>query len=636
MQVLTVKDIRKSYQLADGNELKVLKGINATFEAGEFVSIVGESGGGKSTLMNIIAGLDSNYQGTIEVNGQTLKAMSESELDQYRRESIGFVFQSFNLISHLTVLENVLVGLEMTKLTRRQQIAKAMQLLKEVGLSSRESVYPNQLSGGQKQRVAIARALANDPQIIIADEPTGALDEQNTQAILKLLDQIAAAGKLVIAVTHSQAVAAHGTRIIHLDNGVLDCDETLKAPVAVNQPATSLATKHLSLLATMQMALKHMQRNLGTNLLITLGGAVGIFSVVLMLALGRGVGGYIRHEITGNLNPTTVEVTHKVKDGNNAAVKMTQQDTQRLRNLKNVTQVGDGYFMPSVQVQYRGRNVTTSYSQTYNKTFLNKNIIKGQNPTGQNQIVLSKDVAKKYDKSNYQAMLGRDVTIYINVNGAHQKPVLLKQRVKVVGLTKSQNTAVISWPTLAKMAQRQGVTLQPTFLAVTVNKLSNVKSFQAQVKALNYDLTGIGSYIDTINQYINLASYVLAGIAAVSLLVSAITIIVVLYINVGTRTKEIGILRALGVRKADIRSLFVSEALILGLLYSVIGVALAALLGVVANSIAVKFVHYQIIQVAPVFVLSAILVGVVISLIAAWAPARKAAKLDPVEALSYE
>lgn len=636
MELLEISDIRKSYRVADGEDLDVLKGINAKFGGGEFVSIVGESGGGKSTLMNIIAGLDSHYQGSVKVNGRLLRDMSEADLDQYRRDSIGFVFQSFNLISHLTVLENVLVGLEMTKLSRGQQVAQAKKLLKEVGLGNRESVYPSQLSGGQKQRVSIARALASDPQIIIADEPTGALDEQNTQEILKLLDQIAASGKLVIAVTHSQAVANHGTRVIHLDNGVLDRDETLKMPYGDGQQASGVPTKHLGFLATFQMALKHMQRNLGTNLLVILGGAVGIFSVVVMLALGRGVGGYIQHEISGNLNPTTVEVTHKVKDGNNAAVHMTEQDKQKLASMRQVKTVEDGYFMPSVQIQYRGRSVTTSYSQTYNKTFLNKNILKGHNPTQLNEVVLSRDIAKKYDKKNYRELLGQNVTVYINVTGAHQKPVLLKQRVKVVGLTKSSNTAVLNWQTLSKMAQKQNVNLKPTFLAVTVAKLSDVKAFQTNVKKLDYDLTGVGSYINTINQYVNLASYVLAGIAAVSLLVSAIMIIVVLYINVGTRTKEIGILRALGVRKADIRSLFVSEALILGLLYSVLGVVAAELLGLGMNHMAEKFVHYGIIQVAPEFVIFAILAGVVISLIAAWAPARKAAKLDPVEALSYE
>ncbi|MFC6176898.1 ATP-binding cassette domain-containing protein [Companilactobacillus huachuanensis] len=636
MNVLEINNIHKSYHLADGTVLPVLNGINATFVPGEFVSIVGESGGGKSTLMNIIAGLDSDYLGDVSVNGHSLKQMNERDLDQYRRENIGFIFQSFNLISHLTILENVLIGLEMTTLTHSDQVEKAQHLLAEVGLDKRENVYPNQLSGGQKQRVAIARALATDPQIIIADEPTGALDEQNTQEILKLLDTIATKGKLVIAVTHSQAVADYGTRIVHLDHGILDRDEILRKPYSVVTQSSTLKGRHFRFRTIIQMALKHMQRNFGTNLLITLGGAVGIFSVVLMLALGRGIGGYIGHEISGNLNPTTSEVTHKAKDGNDAAVQMTPKDVYKLKGLPHVTKVEKGFFMPSVQVQYHGRNVSTSYSQTFNRTFLRKNLIKGQNPTRTNTIVLSRDIAKKYNKHHYQALLGKKVTVYVNATDMHQRPVLLKKKVNVVGFTKSSNTAVLSWQTVAKMAKDQNVELKPTFLAVTVNQLKDVKSFEAQAKKLNYKLTGVGSYINTINQYVTLASYVLAGIAAISLIVSAIMIIVVLYISVGTRTKEIGILRALGVRKSDIRTLFVSEAMILGILYSAFGLVLAELSGLAINIVAKNFVHYSIIQVVPGYMIFAILTGVIISLVASWAPARKAAKLDPIEALSYE
>ncbi|KRL54389.1 ABC transporter ATP-binding protein/permease [Furfurilactobacillus rossiae] len=636
MSLLSITHIKKSYSTVDGQTLPVLKDITASFDTGEFVSIVGESGGGKSTLMNIIAGLDSHFSGDVQVNHQSLRAMSEHQRDRYRRENIGFIFQSFNLISHLTVLENVLVSLEMTNLSRKQQHARAEHLLTQVGLHDRAKVYPNQLSGGQKQRVAIARALASDPEIIIADEPTGALDEQNTQDILHLLDQISASGKLVIAVTHSQIVADHGTRVLHLENGQLVHDTQLKPINSLKQKTEKLATHRLGIRATFLMALKHMQRNLGTNLLITFGGAIGIFSVVVMLALGRGVSGYMHHEISGNLNPTTVEVTHKVKNGNSAAVQMTAHDMKTLSNLPHVTHVEKGYFMPSVQIQYHGQQVTTSYSQTYNKTFLSKNLISGHNPTGNNEIILSRDVAKKYNRHHYQQLLNHQVTIYVNAVDTQQKPVVLSHNMKVVGFTKSSNTAVVSWATIDNMAKAQRIKLQPTFLAVTTDRLSHVKPLQSKIKKLHYNLTGVDAYIDTIDRYVCLASYVLAGIAAISLLVSAIMIIVVLYISVGTRTKEIGILRALGVQKADIRSLFVSEALILGIVYSLLGLLLAKGLSISINSAAHSFIHYPIMQVAPAFALFALATGIVISLIAAWAPAHKAAKLDPVEALSYE
>ena len=226
MAFLELKNIYKSYYL-DKEEFPVLKGINLQFDRGEFVSILGESGGGKSTLMNIIGGLDRNFEGEVLVNGKLLDHKKEKQLDNYRRATVGYIYQSYNLISHLTVLDNVLVALDMTTLTKEERRKRALELLDKVGLSEQVKKHPNHLSGGQKQRVAIARALASDPQIIIADEPTGALDAQNTKEVLALLDEIARDGKLVIAVTHSQEVADNGTRIVHLADGKIDGDERL-------------------------------------------------------------------------------------------------------------------------------------------------------------------------------------------------------------------------------------------------------------------------------------------------------------------------------------------------------------------------------------------------------------------------
>lgn len=168
MAFLELKNIYKSYYL-DKEEFPVLKGINLQFDRGEFVSILGESGGGKSTLMNIIGGLDRNFEGEVLVNGKILDHKKEKQLDSYRRATVGYIYQSYNLISHLTVLDNVLVALDMTTLTKEERRKRALELLDKVGLSEQVKKHPNHLSGGQKQRVAIARALASDPQIIFTE-----------------------------------------------------------------------------------------------------------------------------------------------------------------------------------------------------------------------------------------------------------------------------------------------------------------------------------------------------------------------------------------------------------------------------------------------------------------------------------
>ena len=248
MSLLEIRDVHKSYFLGN-QEFKVLKGINLQFDRGEFVSILGESGGGKSTLMNIIGGLDNQYDGDIVYNGQSLHSAKSKVLDAYRRENIGFIFQSFNLISHLNILDNVMVSLEMTKLSHSKRVQRAKELLERVGLKDHMRKHPNQLSGGQKQRVAIARALAGDPDVIIADEPTGALDSQNTKEVLEILESIAKDGKLVIAVTHSQEVADFGTRVVHLDDGVIHGEAELRSAYPLPNTEKTLVPKHLTFIA---------------------------------------------------------------------------------------------------------------------------------------------------------------------------------------------------------------------------------------------------------------------------------------------------------------------------------------------------------------------------------------------------
>ena len=219
MAVLSLNNVKKSYKLGDGTEFPVLKGINVSFEKGELVSIIGESGSGKSTLMNIIGGLDSKFEGEVLVDGKNIGSFTEKELDIYRKNKIGFIFQSFNLVPHLTILDNVALALTLSNVKRSEQVERAKELLEKVGLKDHIHKKPNQLSGGQMQRVAIARALINDPEMIVADEPTGSLDSQTTQQILDIITQIAQEGKLVLLVTHSEHVAECSSRVIRIADG---------------------------------------------------------------------------------------------------------------------------------------------------------------------------------------------------------------------------------------------------------------------------------------------------------------------------------------------------------------------------------------------------------------------------------
>ena len=219
MAFLELKNIYKSYYL-DKEEFPVLKGINLQFNRGEFVSILGESGGGKSTLMNIIGGLDRNFEGEVLVNGKILDHKKEKQLDSYRRATVGYIYQSYNLISHLTVLDNVLVALDMTTLTKEERRKRALGLLDKVGLSEQVKKHPNHLSGGQKQRVAIARALAMKPDVMLFDEPTSALDPEMVGDVLEVMKRLAQEGMTMIVVTHEMGFAKQvADRVVFFHNG---------------------------------------------------------------------------------------------------------------------------------------------------------------------------------------------------------------------------------------------------------------------------------------------------------------------------------------------------------------------------------------------------------------------------------
>src|SRR3954447_7996306 len=259
MKLLEIIQLNKSYTLGGKEKVQVLRDVNINFESGEFVSILGESGSGKSTLMNIIGGMDSDFEGDVFILGKSLKSMKEKEIDAYRKEKIGFIFQSFNLIPHLSVLENVKISMQMMNKSENQRTQRAMEILEEVGLKDHVKKRPNQLSGGQKQRVAIARALANDPDIILADEPTGALDQETSEQILQLLDSIAKKGVLIITVTHSQRVADFGSRIVSVEDGRIKEDQSLKERYTSVKGTVQKKGKNLSLIASFKLAMKNMR-----------------------------------------------------------------------------------------------------------------------------------------------------------------------------------------------------------------------------------------------------------------------------------------------------------------------------------------------------------------------------------------
>ena len=309
--MLKLKNITKNYE-SGGTVVQALKGIDIEFRKSEFVSILGQSGCGKTTLLNIIGGLDRYTDGDLIINGKSTKEFKDKDWDAYRNYSVGFVFQSYNLIPHQTVLSNVELALTLSGASRKERREKAIKALKDVGLEEQINKKPNQLSGGQMQRVAIARALVNDPDIILADEPTGALDTKTSVQIMEILKEISK-DKLIVMVTHNPEIAEkYSTRIVKILDGLIT-DDSMPFTEEDRQKEDGIKAKDgrtsMKFLTALKLSLNNLMTKKGRTILTSFAGSIGIIGIALILAISTGVQNYINkvEEDTLSSYPITIE-----------------------------------------------------------------------------------------------------------------------------------------------------------------------------------------------------------------------------------------------------------------------------------------------------------------------------------------
>jgi len=311
--MLKLSNIRKSYVMGD-NVVDALRGVSIEFRESEFVSILGPSGCGKTTTLNIIGGLDRYSSGDLIINGRSTKEYKDSDWDTYRNHSIGFVFQSYNLIPHQSVLSNVELALTLSGVSKAERRRRAVEALEKVGLGDQLHKKPNQMSGGQMQRVAIARALINDPDILLADEPTGALDSETSVQVMALLKEVAQ-DRLVIMVTHNPELAEeYSTRIITLKDGQVTGDTNpyhaeKEAPVLTGKQARSGKKTSMSFFTAFSLSLNNLMTKKGRTILTAFAGSIGIIGIALILALSTGINAYINQVQQDTLSsyPITIE-----------------------------------------------------------------------------------------------------------------------------------------------------------------------------------------------------------------------------------------------------------------------------------------------------------------------------------------
>ena len=641
--LIALRGVTKTY--ANGDlAVQVLHGIDLVIREGEFVAIMGASGSGKSTLMNILGCLDRPTTGSYHFLGRDVSQLSRDELALLRRDDFGFVFQSYHLIATASAAENVEVPAMYSGMPAAERHARALELLDGLSLGARHHHRPNQLSGGQQQRVSIARALMNGGRIILADEPTGALDSKSGADVMALLAQLSAQGHTVILITHAREVAEHAHRQIEIKDGrILSDSGTADRPpentAFTPQPHRASGSFLGDVLEAGKMALRSLRANVFRSVLTLLGIVIGVGSVIAMLAIGDGAKQAVIDRISAmGSNLLLVRPGAPNQRGFNSTATLVLSDVYAIDTVPNVLAA-----VPEQTSTATLRRSGADYSTTVNGTSA-KFPLARQWPVAQGTFFSEED-DRTYAKV---AVLGQTVANALFADGTDPvgQYVLINNLIlQVVGVmaergaspTGADQDDVVFLPYATSSLRLSGQRFLRN-VTVAVDDVAHIDETQAEVEKLllerhgvvDFQIRNMASILAASMETQNTMTMLLGSIAAISLLVGGIGVMNIMLVSVTERTREIGIRMATGARERNILQQFLIEAVVVSALGGAIGVAG----GLVAASIIAAF--DTPIQYALTPVLLAFGCAFATGLVFGWLPARKAARLDPVVALSSE
>ncbi|MGE8294311.1 MAG: MacB family efflux pump subunit [Pseudomonas sp.] len=643
--LISLRDITRRFTSGE-IEVQVLHGISLEIARGEFVAIMGASGSGKSTLMNILGCLDKPSGGEYLFAGHRVADLDTDGLAALRREAFGFVFQSYHLIPSANALENVEIPAIYAGLPAAQRHQRASELLTRLGLAERLRNRPSQLSGGQQQRVSIARALMNDAEVILADEPTGALDSKSGQEVLALLKELSAQGKTVIIITHDREVAAHADRQIEIRDGLIVADSGSRernaaAPVQLAINTTPAGASSADVGEAVRMAGRALKANLFRTVLTLLGIVIGVASVVAMLAVGNGARQSVVDRISAmgtNLLSIRPGAPNMPRSADGVTATLTAEDAKAVGALPNVRdalgELQGNATLRSGNIDYKTQITATNASM----------------PEVREWPLTSGAFFSENDERAYAAVTVLGQTVAENLFPG-QDPVgqyLLISNVpfQVIGVMSAKgatpwgqdqdDVALVPFSTgsLRLFGQRyvQSITAYIDDIGAIADTEEAIR--QELLKRHNgvedFQIRNTASLLEAVTATQDTLTVLLGSIAAISLLVGGIGVMNIMLVNVTERTREIGIRMATGARTGNILQQFITEALVVSAIGGVIGVmaGLGAAWVIQALGTAVQF------TLAPVLLAfgCAFATGLVFGLM----PARKAAHLDPVQALASD
>jgi macrolide transport system ATP-binding/permease protein len=641
--ILELNDIHKHYINGD-TTVRALDGVSLTIHRGEFVAVMGQSGSGKSTLMNIIGCLDRPTSGSYRVLGKEAAYLSPDELAALRRETFGFVFQRYNLLATATAGENVEIPSVYAGLSKQRRVQRASRLLRRLGLGDRTDHRPAELSGGQQQRVAIARALVNDPPVILADEPTGALDSKSGEEVLALLKELHAEGRTIILITHAENVARHASRIVRIQDGQIFEDSGVAGKLT--SETIQDANRNLSgvsLSASLQEALFTAWRSLHVNLFRTvltlLGIIIGVAAVVAMLAVGEGSRQKVMDRISAfgtnlmlirpgaaGIRNTGDIITLVPEDA--AAIKTLPNIEAALPERSNRMTVRYGNIDYQTSVQGTGEDFPSARDwKVAEGQFFHGNDLKSFAPV----VVLGRTVAKTLFPGG-----GSPVGKYVLLRNV---PFLVIGVMTEKGASPngSDQDDVIFVPINTGLVRLFGKSYLSS-ITVKVADTTDIDATQASIEAVlkarhrteDFSVRNMASILQAAIETQDTFTLLLGTVAAISLLVGGIGVMNIMLVSVVERTREIGIRMATGARMRDILLQFNIEAAVVCAAGGVLGIVV----GVVAGMILRYTGMTVIFSVTPAVL--AFVCACATGLIFGYLPARKAARLDPVVALASE
>jgi macrolide transport system ATP-binding/permease protein len=641
--ILELTDIQKHYTNGD-TTVRALDGVSLTIRRGEFVAIMGQSGSGKSTLMNIIGCLDRPTSGSYRVLGKEAANLSPDELAALRRETFGFVFQRYNLLATATAGENVEIPSVYAGLAKHKRIERSINLLQRLGLGDRTDHRPAELSGGQQQRVAIARALVNDPPVILADEPTGALDSHSGDEVLALLKQLHAEGRTIILITHAENVAQHAGRIVRIQDGrILEDSGVIQGTDTMAEDDARDLSKGVSLAASMQEALVTAWRSLRVNIFRTvltlLGIIIGVAAVVAMLAVGEGSRQKVLDRISSfgtNLmliRPgaagirTTGDIATLVPD-DAAAIKALPNIAAALPERSGRATVRFGSIDYQTSVQGTGEDFPSARDWPVAEgQFFNSDDMKHYSAV----VVLGRTVAKTLFPDG-----GSPVGKYVLLRNV---PFLVTGVMTEKGASPngSDQDDVIFVPITTGLVRLFGKNYLSS-ITIKVSDAADIEATQTNIETLlrerhkteDFSVRNMASFLQAAMETQDTFTLLLGTVAAISLLVGGIGVMNIMLVSVVERTREIGIRMATGARMRDILLQFNIEAAVVCAAGGVLGILVGILAGFVLRYSGMTVIFSLTPAVLAFTCASAT------GLIFGYLPARKAAQLDPVIALASE